>query len=45
VNIKTEIRNDNATDKNCTLKTDIVDSKGATVATVSSTQAVTQTAP
>jgi hypothetical protein len=41
VNIKTEIRNDNATDKNCTLKTDIVDSKGATVATVSSTQAVT----
>jgi len=41
VNIKTEIRNDNATDKNCTLKTDIVDSNGATVATVSSTQAVT----
>jgi hypothetical protein len=40
VNIKTEIRNDYATDKNCTLKTDIVDVKGATVATVSSTQVV-----
>jgi hypothetical protein len=40
VNIKTEIRNDYATDKNCTLKTDIVDAKGATVATVTSTQVV-----
>ena len=40
VNIKTEVRNDNAASKNCTLKTDIVDAKGATVATVSSTQAV-----
>jgi hypothetical protein len=40
VNIKTELRNDYATDKNCTLKTDIVDAKGATVATVSSTQVV-----
>jgi len=40
VNIKTEIRNDNATSKSCTLKTDIVDSKGATVGTVSSTQAI-----
>jgi beta-galactosidase len=40
VNIKTEVRNDNAASKNCILKTDIVDAKGATVATVSSTQAV-----
>ena len=40
VNIKTEIRNDYAASKNCILKTDIVDSKGVTVATVSSTQAV-----
>ena len=40
VNVKTEVRNDNAASKNCILKTDIVDSKGATVATVSSTQAV-----
>ena len=40
VNIKTELRNDYATDKNCTLKTDIVDAKGATVTTVSSTQVV-----
>ena len=40
VNIKTEVRNDYAASKNCILKTDIVDSKGATVATVSSTQAV-----
>jgi hypothetical protein len=40
VNVKTELRNDYATDKNCTLKTDIVDAKGTTVATVSSTQVV-----
>jgi hypothetical protein len=40
VNIKTEVRNDYATSKNCTLETDIVDAKGATVATVSSTQVV-----
>ena len=40
VNIKTELRNDYATDKNCTLRTDIVDAKGATVTTVSSTQVV-----
>ncbi len=40
VNIKTEIRNDNAASKSCTLKTDIVDNKGATVGTVSSTQTV-----
>ena len=40
VNVKTEIRNDNAASKSCTLKTDIVDSKGATVGTVSSTQTV-----
>jgi len=40
VNIKTEIRNDYATDKSCTLTTDIVDTSGATVATVSSTQVV-----
>ena len=40
VNIKTELRNDYATDQNCTLKTDIVDAKGATVTTVSSTQVV-----
>jgi len=40
VNIKTEIRNDNAASKNCALKTDIVDTKGVTVATVSSTQTV-----
>jgi beta-galactosidase len=32
VDIKTEIRNDNAASASCTLKTDIVDSKGATVA-------------
>jgi hypothetical protein len=38
VNVKTELRNDNATDKSCTLKTDIVDAQGVTVATVSSTQ-------
>jgi hypothetical protein len=40
MNIKTELRNDYAMDKNCILKTDIVDAKGATVATVSSTQVV-----
>ncbi|MGB8296745.1 MAG: glycoside hydrolase family 2 TIM barrel-domain containing protein [Polyangia bacterium] len=40
VDIKTEIRNDNAASASCTLKTDIVDSKGATVGTVSSTQTI-----
>ena len=40
VNIKTEIRNDYATDRNCTLQTAILDAQGATVATVSSTQIV-----
>ena len=40
VDIKTEIRNDNAASTSCTLKTDIVDSKGATVGTVSSTQTI-----
>jgi beta-galactosidase len=39
-NIKTEVRNDNAASKSCTLKTDIVDSKGTTVGTVSSTQTI-----
>ena len=40
VNIKTEIRNDNAASKSCTVKTDIVDAKGTTVTTISSTQTV-----
>jgi beta-galactosidase len=40
VNIKTEIRNDNATSRSCTVKTDILDPNGATVATISSTQTV-----
>jgi hypothetical protein len=40
VNIKTEIRNDYTTNKNCTLQTVIMDTNGATVTTVSSTQTV-----
>jgi hypothetical protein len=40
VNVKTEIRNDAATDKNCVLQTDILDSDGKTVASISSTQSV-----
>jgi beta-galactosidase len=40
VDIKTEIRNDNAASKSCTLKTDIVNAAGTTVATVSTTQTV-----
>lgn len=40
VDIKTEIRNDNAASKSCIVKTDIVDAKGTTVTTVSTTQTV-----
>ena len=40
VDIKTEIRNDNAVSKSCMVKTDIVDAKGTTVTTVSTTQTV-----
>jgi plastocyanin len=40
VNVKTEIRNDSAVEKNCALQTDILDSDGKTVATISSTQTV-----
>jgi len=40
VDVKTEIRNDSAADKNCELQTDILDPDGKTVASISSTQAV-----
>ena len=40
VNVKTEIRNDSAVEKNCALQTDILDPDGKTVATISSTQTV-----
>ncbi|MBW8780362.1 MAG: discoidin domain-containing protein [Verrucomicrobia bacterium] len=40
VNIKTEVRNDNATSRSCTVKTDIIAPNGVTVATVSSTQTI-----
>jgi len=40
VNVKTEIRNESATAKDCAVRTDIVDPAGKTVATVSSTQTV-----
>ncbi|MBV9945496.1 MAG: hypothetical protein JOZ69_01455 [Myxococcales bacterium] len=40
VNVRTEIRNDRVVSARCTLRTDIVDSNGAVVATVASTQAV-----
>ena len=40
VNVKTEVRNDSATDKNCGLQTDILDPDGKTVASISSTQVV-----
>jgi beta-galactosidase/beta-glucuronidase len=40
VNVKTEIRNDGTSPKECVLKTDILDPSGKTVASVSSTQSV-----
>ena len=40
VNVKTEIRNDGATEKNCVLQTDILDPDGKIVASISSTQSV-----
>ncbi len=40
VSIKTEIRNDRSAAADCALKTDIVDPRGAIVATVSSTQPI-----
>jgi hypothetical protein len=40
VNVKTEIRNDGAAEKNCALQTDILDPDGKTVATISSSQVV-----
>ena len=40
VNVKTEIRNDGAAEKNCTLQTDILDPDGKAVASVSSTELV-----
>ncbi len=40
VNVKTEVRNDRAASVNCTVRTDIVSSTGAQVATVSSMQAI-----
>jgi len=40
VNVKTEIRNDSAMDKNCAVQTDILDPSGNKVASISSTQSV-----
>jgi hypothetical protein len=40
VNVKTEIRNDSAAEKNCVLQTDILDPDGKTVASISSMQTV-----
>ena len=40
VNVKTEVRNDSAAPKLCALRTDILDSDGKTVASISSTQSV-----
>jgi hypothetical protein len=40
VNVKTEIRNDGATEKNCAVQTDILDPSGKKVASISSTQSV-----
>jgi hypothetical protein len=40
VNVKTEIRNDGATGKNCVLQTDIFNPNGNLVASISSTQSV-----
>jgi hypothetical protein len=40
VNVKTEIRNDGAAEKNCGLQTDILDPNGKIVATISSSQVV-----
>jgi hypothetical protein len=40
VNVKTEIRNDGAADKNCVLQTDILDPDGKIVASSSSTQSI-----